>query len=226
MEIKIFADKIWVANDDGIQIMASGLSPIKYEDIESIKISKLISNKLTANIFYSNKETSLPFSSEDINNINLIIEKILALNPNCLVDKEAILSPEELAELNKKRKEQKEEEANKLNSVMLSTCQFIDGYKTTKQYGLVFGETFIKMGFFKSLGASIENISIYLPGDRELSGTEKLFKDAREFAINKMKTEAYSLGANAIIGIDFETSIVNEIMHITINGTAVYVEKE
>ena len=39
-----------------------------------------------------------------------------------------------------------------------------------------------------------------------------------------MKSEAVELGANAIVGIDAETSFGGDIVHITIYGTAVYVE--
>ena len=116
---------------------------------------------------------------------------------------------------------------NRKKNIILSTCHSIDGYTATKQFGLVFGEVYFKSGFFKSLGASLSNLADgFIPGDREMSGTAGIMKDAREYAINKMTEEAIQKGANAVIGIDSESSYADNITHITIYGTAVFIEKE
>ena len=110
-------------------------------------------------------------------------------------------------------------------SMMLSTCPSIEGYRIKKQFGLVFGECLFKAGFLKSLSASLENIGAVLSfGDQELSGTTTLLDNAREYAINKMIDKAANLGANAIIGIDSESSAGGDIIHIAIMGTAVFIE--
>lgn len=62
-------------------------------------------------------------------------------------------------------------------------------------------------------------------GDKELSGTARLLSDARDYAITKLKDEAINRDANAIIGIDAESSVGGDIMHVTIYGTAVEIEK-
>lgn len=112
-------------------------------------------------------------------------------------------------------------------SMMLSTCPSIEGYKIKKQLGLVFGECLFKAGFLNSLSASFENIGAVLSfGDKELSGTTTLLDNARNYAINKMIDKAANLGANAIIGIDSESSAGGDIMHIAIMGTAVYIEPQ
>lgn len=115
--------------------------------------------------------------------------------------------------------------AQNKDSMMLSTCPSIEGYKIKKQLGLVFGECLFKAGFLKSLSASFENIGAVLSfGDKELSGTTTLLDNAREYAINKMIDKAANLGANAIIGIDSESSAGGDIIHIAIMGTAVNIE--
>ena len=111
------------------------------------------------------------------------------------------------------------------SSMMLSTCPSMEGYKVKKQLGLVFGECLFKAGFLKSLSASFENIGAVLSfGDKELSGTTTLLDNAREYAIRKMIDKAANLGANAIVGIDSESSAGGDIIHIAIMGTAVYLE--
>lgn len=116
---------------------------------------------------------------------------------------------------------------NRRKNIVLTTCHSVDGYIATKQLGLVFGEVYFKAGFFKSQGAGLSNIiDGILPGDRELSGSARIMSDAREYAINKMIEDAVQKGANAIIGIDTESSYVDSISHITIYGTAVFIEKQ
>ncbi len=44
----------------------------------------------------------------------------------------------------------------------------------------------------------------FIPGDREMSGTAGIMKDARDYATDKMVEEAIQKGANAVIGIDSE----------------------
>lgn len=115
--------------------------------------------------------------------------------------------------------------AQNKDSMILSTCPSIEGYKIKTQLGLVFGECLFKTGFLKSLSASFENISAVLSfGDKELSGTTALLDNAREYAINKMIDKAANLGANAIIGIDSESSAGGDVIHIAIMGTAVNIE--
>ena len=110
--------------------------------------------------------------------------------------------------------------------MILTSCPGVEGYRVVRQCGLVFGEVAFKTGFFKSLGAAFDNFGdILSAGDKELSGTARLLSDARDYAITKLKDEAINRDANAIIGIDAESSVGGDIMHVTIYGTAVEIEK-
>lgn len=163
------------------------------------------------------------------------VDRCEALFKEYLIEKEA--EEKEKQEKEKERKEQaaKEEEAlakkreafeQLKKKVIMSSCSSIDGYTATKQMGIVFGEVVFKIGFLKSISAAISNVSdVFTPGDRELSGTMRQLETAREYAINKMIEEAVSKGANAVIGIDSESSFGGDVMHISIYGTAVYLEK-
>ena len=110
--------------------------------------------------------------------------------------------------------------------MILTTCPSVEGYRIKRQCGLVFGEVAFKTGFFKSLGASFDNfVDILSFGDKELSGTARILSSAREYAITKLKDSAMEKKANAIIGVDAESSVGGDIMHVTIYGTAVELEK-
>ncbi len=53
----------------------------------------------------------------------------------------------------------------------------------------------------------------------------KLLNNARQYTQNRMAEEAAGRGANAIVGIDCELSGGGTVMHISMFGTAVKIEK-
>lgn len=126
----------------------------------------------------------------------------------------------------KEEEKQADEQLEKAREeILLTTCPTVEGYRVTKQFGLVFGECVYKTGFLKSLGASVDNFfDIMSFGDTELSGTSRILKTARDYSTSKMIEEALSRGANAVIGVDSESSLGGDIMHVTIYGTAVKIE--
>ena len=58
-----------------------------------------------------------------------------------------------------------------------------------------------------------------------MSGSTELIANARAYVMEKFKTKAIALGANAILGMDFESSIGGDIVRVAIFGTAVCIEK-
>ncbi len=134
----------------------------------------------------------------------------------------ASLTTPEIEEERKKQSELLDRKAD----IILTSCPSIDGYRATQQFGLVFGECVFKSNFFKRLSASFDDLGDVLSfGDKELSGSARLISDAREYALGKMVEAAANKGANAIIGIDAESSIGGELIHVMIYGTAVKIEK-
>lgn len=113
------------------------------------------------------------------------------------------------------------------DNMILTSASQIDGMRITKQLGLCFGEVILKSSFLDSLSASFDNFFSSLSfSATEMTGSMELLEKARNYAIMRMKKEAFAKGANAIIAIDAETTYgFNSIMHISIYGTAVKVEK-
>ncbi|MEM1508619.1 MAG: YbjQ family protein [Thermofilaceae archaeon] len=106
--------------------------------------------------------------------------------------------------------------------MLLSTTHTLPGYKIVRNLGIVTGISIRTRGM---LGRFIAGIEAMVGGRSESYIAE--LKKAREEAIQDMVAAASRLGANAIIGIDFETSEVLEgFIMITATGTAVVAEPE
>jgi len=108
------------------------------------------------------------------------------------------------------------------HGILLSTVPSIPGYRIVKVLGIVTGMSIRTRGMLGRFIAGIEA----LVGGRSEAYIEEL-KKAREEALRDLVNEAAKLGANAVVGVDFETSeILEGFIMITATGTAVVVEPE
>jgi uncharacterized protein YbjQ (UPF0145 family) len=106
--------------------------------------------------------------------------------------------------------------------MLVVTTPSIPGYRIVRVIGIVSGMSVRTRGLLGRLGASVEAI---VGGRSEAYITE--LKKAREEALRDLVEEAQRLGANAVVGVDFETSEVLEgFLVVTATGTAVVVERE
>lgn len=124
-----------------------------------------------------------------------------------------------------------ENRAKLREEMIMSTCHSIENYRVKRHCGLVFGEIVFKTNYFKTLGAGFENmldkfVANVTFDDAELSGTTRMISNARKYAITRMKDEAIERDANAIVGIQVESSVGGEYLHITMTGTAVELESQ
>ncbi|SRR5690554_1260888 len=106
--------------------------------------------------------------------------------------------------------------------MLVTTTPDVQGKKIVRYIGLVSAETIIGANFFKDVFAGIRDFI----GGR--SGTyEKVLRDAKDQALHEMQQEAYSLGANAVVGVDldYETIGTNgSMLMVVATGTAVVIE--
>jgi uncharacterized protein YbjQ (UPF0145 family) len=106
--------------------------------------------------------------------------------------------------------------------MLVVTTPSIPGYRIVRVTGIVSGMSIRTRGLLGRLGASVEAI---VGGRSEAYITE--LKKAREEALRDLVEEAQRLGANAVVGVDFETSEVLEgFLVVAATGTAVVVERE
>ena len=108
-------------------------------------------------------------------------------------------------------------------SCIIVTTPTVAGYKIKKVLGIVTGLTPRTRGFLGQFKGGIES----MVGGEVTSFTSEMEK-ARWEAIERVKARAIALGANAIIGLDVETSGIGQssIMLFSATGTAVVIEPE
>ena len=103
----------------------------------------------------------------------------------------------------------------------ITTAFTLDGYRITKNLGIVRGITVRSRSVFGTIGASFQtlvggNISIYT----------ELCEKAREEAFEILATHAEQIGANAVIGMRYDANEVAQgVTEVLAYGTAVVVEK-
>lgn len=103
--------------------------------------------------------------------------------------------------------------------MILTTTPSVEGRTIAEYKGVVFGEVISGVNFLRDVAASIRNIV----GGRSGSYEEELIK-ARTQAMEEMSSRAYSLGADAVVGIDIDYEVLGEgggMLMVTASGTAV-----
>jgi len=101
--------------------------------------------------------------------------------------------------------------------MLISTTPTIEGRPIQDYIGVVTGEAIMGANVVRDFFASITDIV----GGRSGAYESKL-KEARDVAIEEMKNQAASLGANAIVAIDIDYEVVREgMLMVAVSGTAV-----
>ena len=107
---------------------------------------------------------------------------------------------------------------------IMATTPTIQGYRIKRVLGVVTGLTPRTRGVLGKFMAGIESMF----GGEVTAFTTELEKARRE-AMERVKGKALAIGANAVVGLDLETSDVGFQMGIVVisaTGTAVVVEPE
>jgi uncharacterized protein YbjQ (UPF0145 family) len=107
---------------------------------------------------------------------------------------------------------------------MIVTTPTVPGYRITKVMGVVTGLTPRTRGILGKFVAGFESMF----GGEVTAFTSELEK-ARLDAIRRVRSKAMDLGANAVVGLDLETSDLGlqlGVVVISATGTAVVIEKE
>lgn len=109
-----------------------------------------------------------------------------------------------------------------LNSIMVTSGYNFENYRIIKYCDFISAESVFGMGMFKALLASVSSVA-----GVESEAFQLKIKEAKTKAIYDIKKNALELGANAIIGIDIDFSmIVGDMVVIIASGTAVIIEEK
>ena len=105
-------------------------------------------------------------------------------------------------------------------NLIIVTTHSVPGKNITKTLGLVRGNTIRARHLGKDIIASLRNIV-----GGEVTEYAKLLAESREQALDRMEAQAKELGANAIVGPQFQTSVImGAAAEMMAYGTAVVVE--
>jgi uncharacterized protein YbjQ (UPF0145 family) len=109
-----------------------------------------------------------------------------------------------------------------MDKTNITTAFTLDGFKITKNLGIVRGLTVRSRSVFGNIGAGFQtifggNISIYM----------ELCEKAREEAFQIMCSHADQMGANAIIGMRYDANeVMAGVTEVLAYGTAVHIERQ
>ncbi len=94
-----------------------------------------------------------------------------------------------------------------------------DGARIASFLGVVNGEAVIGANIFRDMFSSVRDVV----GGRA-GGYERALSGARDAALDDMKAAAREIGADGIVGIDFDYEVLGEtngMMMVSVSGTAV-----
>ncbi len=102
------------------------------------------------------------------------------------------------------------------------TTNYVPGMKITNVIGPCFGLVVRSRGIGGNFVAGLRTIV-----GGEIKEYTKMLADAREHAIQRLEENAKSMGANAVVAMNFDSSDLGQSMtEVVAYGTAVVVERE
>ncbi len=106
--------------------------------------------------------------------------------------------------------------------MIITTTDSISGKRITQTFGLVRGNTIRARHVGRDIMAGLKNLV-----GGEIYEYTKLMGESREQSLDRMKKEAQRIGANAIVGVRFTTSVImGGAAELLAYGTAVRIEDQ
>jgi uncharacterized protein YbjQ (UPF0145 family) len=103
--------------------------------------------------------------------------------------------------------------------MIISTTPTLETHRITHYHGIVTGEAILGANIFRDLFAQVRDIV----GGRSAAYEQELGK-ARKTALAEMESAAQALGAGAVVGVDLDYEVINNMLMVTASGTAVDLE--
>ena len=101
-----------------------------------------------------------------------------------------------------------------------TTTPSIEGHRIATYHGIVVGEAILGANVFRDIFAGITDIL----GGRSGAYEQELGK-ARTVALREMEDHARDLGANAVVGVDLDYEVINNMLMVSASGTAVTIQR-
>lgn len=100
--------------------------------------------------------------------------------------------------------------------MIVTTTPNVEGHLIAEYKGIVVGEAILGANVFRDMFAGITDIIGGRSGAYEAS-----LGEARETALHELEQKAKSLGANAVVGVDLDYEVINNMLMVSASGTAV-----
>jgi uncharacterized protein YbjQ (UPF0145 family) len=108
-----------------------------------------------------------------------------------------------------------------MNPTLVTTAFTIDGYKVTKNLGVVRGITVRSRSVIGNIGVAFQ---VLFGGN--ISLLQELCERARQDAFAIMMQHAQEIGANGIVGMRYDANeVMSGVTEVLAYGTAVFLEK-
>jgi len=102
--------------------------------------------------------------------------------------------------------------------MIVTTTPSVEGKSITGYRGIVAGEAILGANVFRDIFAGITDII----GGRS-GAYEKSLAEARDTALRELEQRAAALGADAVVGVDLDYEVINNMLMVSASGTAVTV---
>jgi uncharacterized protein YbjQ (UPF0145 family) len=107
------------------------------------------------------------------------------------------------------------------DEIITVSTPYLPGYRITKTIGFTWGLIVRSRGLGRNITAGLRSLA-----GGEIHEYTELLNQSREQALDRLKDHAKELGANAVIGVQFDSSEIGYMTELLAYGTAVVVEKE
>lgn len=123
-----------------------------------------------------------------------------------------------------KKQIHKQHISNDVCQIVVSSGYTLDGYRIEQYIDVISMERMSGIGLKTSI-RSFADIFASLTGDEMTAMTNRI-NELKQQALLSLKEKAVQIGANALIGIDFETTLPgNSAILVSVSGTAIKVRK-
>jgi uncharacterized protein YbjQ (UPF0145 family) len=102
--------------------------------------------------------------------------------------------------------------------MIVTTTPTIEGKTITAYHGVVVGEAILGANLFRDMFAGITDIIGGRSGAYEAS-----LMEARSTALGELEERAREQGGNAVVGVDLDYEVINNMLMVSASGTAVTV---
>lgn len=104
-------------------------------------------------------------------------------------------------------------------TMIVTTTPSVEGRKIVEYRGVVVGEAILGANIFRDVFAQITDIV----GGRS-GAYEKSLAEARDTALRELQERAVAMGGNAVVGVDLDYEVINNMLMVSASGTAVVIE--